>query len=145
MSFVTQFVDEDRCLFSFVSDVRTQVLRALIKSHGELGVKLYLERGHMIDSTSIAVVVDMPESVIGGKKYYFEDIEIGIVDYVGQRIGYASHRDVRSHQLVKEIQSSGEPMDARLCLEYENEYLQTVWILYGSGDSIFSDEDEDVF
>lgn len=143
MPYITQFVDEERFLFSFVSDSRAHVLRALIKSHGELEVKLYLERGHMSDSPSVAVVVDIDEFVVGGKKYYFEDIEMSIVDYVGQRIGYASNRDLRTHKLVKDIEISGKPMDARLVLVYENEYLQNLWILSGSGESIFLDEDED--
>lgn len=68
---------------------------------------------------------------------------MSIVDYVGQRIGYASNRDLRTHKLVKDIESSGKPMDARLVLEYENEYLQNLWILSGCGESIFLDEDED--
>lgn len=67
MPYITQFVDEERFLFSFVSDSRAHVLRALIKSHGELEVKLYLERGHMSDSPSVAVVVDIDEFVVGGK------------------------------------------------------------------------------
>lgn len=100
-------------LYAPFSDSYSGVIRALVEKHDGLPVYLYRETNNPADAGAVAVVLDLPEFVVGGMTFYVR-AEGRPELVVGQRIGYIARAEPSKQDLWDRLAQMDRPIRATL-------------------------------